>query len=106
VALSWVGHWEYPRYAKAAGDDLIVLPLPDFGQGSRTGQGSWVWGMTATGQHAAAASFLNFLLQTDEVLAMAGANGAVPASRSAIAKSKLYRADGPLHLFVEQLTGG
>jgi len=106
VALSWVGHWEYPRYAKAAGDDLIVLPLPNFGQGSRTGQGSWVWGMTARGEHAAAASFLKFLLQTDEVLAMAGVNGAVPATRSAIARSKLYRTDGPLHLFVEQLTGG
>jgi len=107
VALSWAGHWEYPRYAKAAGDDLIVLPLPDLGRGSRTGQGSWVWGITATGPRAdAAATFLKFLLRTDEVLAMAGANGAVPATRSAIAKSALYRAGGPLHLFVEQLTGG
>ncbi len=107
VALSWVGHWEYPRYSKALGDDLLLLPLPDFGQGSRTGQGSWVWGMTAEGQQAqAAARFLQFILQTDEVLAMANANGAVPATRSAIARSKLYGADGPLHLFVEQLTEG
>ncbi len=107
VALSWVGHWEFSRYSEAVGDDLVLLPLPDFGQGSRTGQGSWVWGMTATGQRAQdAARFLQFLLQSEEVLAMANANGAVPASRSAIAQSKLYRADGPLSLFVEQLTGG
>ncbi len=46
VALSWVGHWEYPRYARALGSDLVVLPLPDFGRGSRTGQGSWNWGIT------------------------------------------------------------
>jgi len=106
VALSWAGHWEYARYAKAAGKDLIVLPLPDFGRGSRTGQGSWVWGITAKGQHAAtAASFLKFLLRSDEVLAMAGANGAVPATYSAIARSELYRPDGPLRLFVEQLAG-
>lgn len=107
VALSWVGHWEYPRYSKALADDLVLLPLPDFGQGSRTGQGSWMWGMTAAGQQAqAAARFLQFIFQTDEVLAMANANGAVPATHSAIAKSKLYRTDGPLHLFVEQLTEG
>jgi multiple sugar transport system substrate-binding protein len=107
VALSWAGHWEYPRYAKAAGNDLIVLPLPDFGRGSRTGQGSWVWGITAKGQHAdAAAAFLKFLLRSDEILAMAGANGAVPATRSAIEQSALYRPGGPLRLFVEQLVGG
>jgi len=107
VALSWAGHWEYPRYAAAAGKDLVVLPLPDIGQGSRTGQGSWVWGIAAKGQHPeAAAAFLQFLLRRDEVLAMAGANGAVPATRSAIDRSTLYRANGPLHLFVDQLGGG
>jgi multiple sugar transport system substrate-binding protein len=34
VALSWAGHWEYPRYSAALGDDLVLLPLPDLGQGS------------------------------------------------------------------------
>ena len=107
VALSWVGHWEYPRYAKALDEDLLVLPLPDFGKGSRTGQGSWVWGISAAGRRAeAAARFLSFLLAPDEVLAMANANGAVPARRAAIADSDLYRVDGPLHLFVRQLTEG
>jgi multiple sugar transport system substrate-binding protein len=107
VALSWVGHWEYPRYAKALGDDLLLLPLPDFGKGSRTGQGSWAWGINAEGQRAdAAARFLSFLLQPDEVLAITNANGAVPARRAAIARSPLYAVGGPLHLFVEQLSEG
>ena len=30
VALSWVGHWVYQDYVLAAGDDLVVLPLPNF----------------------------------------------------------------------------
>jgi multiple sugar transport system substrate-binding protein len=107
VALSWVGHWEYPRYAQAFGSDLIVLPLPDFGQGTRTGQGSWSWGITSNTNHPkAAAKFIEFLLQTDEVLAMTKANGAVPATRSAIAQSNLYGKGGPLRLFADQLTGG
>lgn len=107
VALSWVGHWEYPRYAAEYGDDLLLLPLPNMGQGMRTGQGSWAWGISATGRRAeAAARFLSFLLQPEEVLAMADANGAVPARKAAIARSERYGADGPLRLFVEQLTEG
>ncbi len=107
VALSWAGHWEYPRYAEVLGDDLLLLPLPDFGQGSRTGQGSWVWGITKHSQsQRAAARFLEFLLKTDEVLAMASANGAVPATHAAIERSPLYGAAGPLRLFTQQLQDG
>ncbi len=105
VALSWVGHWEYRRYHAALGDDLLVLPLPNFGTGSRTGQGSWCWGITAGGERAkAAATFLSFLLEKDEVLAMSSANAAVPATKSGLAQSKLYGPQGPLRLFADQLT--
>ena len=107
VALSLAGHWEYQRYANAFGDDLLLLPLPDFGQGSRTGQGSWVWGISRNSQHAQqAAELMKFLLQDDQVMAMTQANGAVPATNSAIALSNLYQQDGPLHLFVQQLREG
>ena len=107
VALSWAGHWEYQRYQEAWGDDLVLLPLPDFGKGSRTGQGSWVWGITRyCEQPRAAADFLEYLLQPGQVLAMANANGAVPATATAIKQSALYREDGPLHLFVVQLNEG
>ena len=107
VALSWVGHWEYPRYHQALGEDLLVLPLPDFGRGMRTGQGSWNWGITTSCKRPRAAwRFLEFLLQPDEVLTMSRANGAVPATRTAIARSPLYQSGGPLHLYAEQLLGG
>ena len=107
VALSWVGHWEYARYKKAWRDDLLVLPLPDFGRGSRTGQGSWNWGMTKRCKHPeAAAEFLRFLLRSEEVLAMSRANGAVPGTRSAVQKSILYGTRGELRLFADQLLQG
>lgn len=107
VALSWSGHWDYPRYADAVGDDLVVLPLPDFGTGTKTGQGSWCWGITSNCQHPdEAARFLRFLLQPDEILAIVDANGAPPARRSAIARSELYGEDGPLRLFAQQLAEG
>jgi multiple sugar transport system substrate-binding protein len=107
VALSWAGHWEYPRYAEVLADDLVLLPLPDLGHGSRTGQGSWVWGVTGRCQdQQAAGRFLEFLLQPEEVLAMAAANGAVPATSTAIKRSPLYGVKGPLRLFSQQLQSG
>lgn len=104
VALSWTGHWVYRDYAKAVGDDLVILPLPNFGRGSKTGQGSWNWGITTKCRNPQGAmQFLEFLLQTDEVLAMTNANGAVPGIKQAIDRSPLYTEGGPLHLFSAQL---
>ena len=105
VALSWSGHWDYARYAEALGEDLVVLPLPDFGEGVRTGMGSWNWGITAKARTPeAAARFLEFLLQKEEVLAMSGANGAVPGTRSALAASERFGPGGALALFARQLS--
>ncbi len=107
VALSWVGHWEYRRYAEAHNDNLIVLPLPDFGTGSRTGQGSWNWGITKNCTYPKkAAEFIMFLLSTPEILSMCDANGAVPGTKSGVKESMLYSKEGPLHLFAEQLLQG
>ncbi|CAL9555121.1 hypothetical protein SUDANB1_04515 [Streptomyces sp. enrichment culture] len=104
VALSWVGHWNYPAYSKALGDDLVVLPLPDFGNGPKTGQGSWAWGIGADSKNGkAAGTFLDYLLNDTNIGAMTKANGAVPATKSALAKSELYKKGGPLQLFADQL---
>jgi multiple sugar transport system substrate-binding protein len=107
VALSWAGHWEYRRYHETFGDDLVLVPLPDFGKGSRTGQGSWVWGISRHTQATdKAAQVIEFLLQPDQILALTEANAAVPATRKAIDQSSLYQQGGPLHLFVVQLAEG
>jgi multiple sugar transport system substrate-binding protein len=37
---------------------------------------------------------------------MTNANGAVPARKSALAKSELYAEGGPVNLFAQQLTAG
>ncbi len=105
--LSWVGHWEFGRYHKAWGADLVVLPLPDFGHGSKTGQGSWAWTVTRRSRASEdAGRFIEFLLRTENVLHMAGANGAVPATRRACEASPLYGPEGPLKLFWTQLAEG
>ncbi len=79
VALSWVGHWLYNPYAEALGSDLVVMPLPDFGAGTKTGQGSWAWGVGSSSKNGAAAGkFLDYLLNDKNVAAMTDANAAPP----------------------------
>jgi multiple sugar transport system substrate-binding protein len=106
-AISWTGHWEAPGYMDALGDNLLLLPMPDFGAGPKTGMGSWNWGITSRCANPDAAwTVLDFILQPDQILVMTDANGAVPARKSALAQSANYGPDGPLNLFVEQLNRG
>jgi multiple sugar transport system substrate-binding protein len=106
-ALSWVGHWVYPDYSKALGDNLLVLPAPNLGKGAKTGMGSWNWGITSSCKTPDAAwKVLNFILSPNEIARMTSANGAVPARKSVIARSTLYAPNGPLHVFVQQLQRG
>ena len=98
VALSWVGHWVYADYAKALGNDLVLLPLPDLGQGSKSGQGSWAWAVGAdSSQKPAAAELLTAAAATTLT------NGAVPGTHAALAGSALAGAGKPVHLYADQL---
>ena len=105
VALGWGGHWQYPTYSKALGDNLLALPLPNLGQGAKAGAGSWTWGIgAATKNGKAAGAFLDYLLNDKNVAAMTTANGAPPATKSAFAADKLYQKGGGLALWGEQLS--
>jgi len=106
--LSWVGHWMYNTYLETVGDDLILVPLPDFGEGTRTGMGSWAWAITSAGatQDADAAwAFIEHVVSDDVILAVTEVNGAVPSTKTALAKNPNFAEGGPLELFVQQLEG-
>jgi multiple sugar transport system substrate-binding protein len=106
--LSWVGHWMYNPYKEAVGDDLILVPLPDFGQGTRTGMGSWAWAITSVGRDTdpdAAWAFIEYAISDDTILDVTAVNGAVPATLTALEKNPNFAEGGPLGLFVEQLEG-
>jgi multiple sugar transport system substrate-binding protein len=105
--ISWVGHWVYDQYTRAFPGDVAIVPLPDFGRGTRTGMGSWQWGIPAdTADGDAAWRFLAFLLSRDEVVRMTRANGAIPATNSAIRVSPRFAEGGPEHLYITQLQSG
>jgi multiple sugar transport system substrate-binding protein len=107
TALSWVGHWMWTPHHEGLGDDLVLIPMPKLGDKAVTGMGSWNWGITSSCANPDAAwKFLEYLIEPDQILRMTDANGAVPARKSAIAKSELYAEGGPLNIFVQQLEGG
>jgi multiple sugar transport system substrate-binding protein len=102
--ISWVGNWMYQAYKDAAGDDLVVLPLPDFGTGSKTGMGSWAWGMTSAAEDPDAAwAVIEFLISDPAISQFTDVNGAVPATLTGIEGAPLYAEGGDLALFADQL---
>ncbi|BCW70894.1 extracellular solute-binding protein [Arthrobacter sp. NicSoilB8] len=104
VALSWVGHWTYPTY-KALGSDLVSIPLPNFGKGTKTASGTFAWGMGATTKNGSAAGkFLDFLMTDQSVSTYTDANGAPPATKTALAASTLYGPGKQLQLLGDQLS--
>ncbi|WP_405483411.1 extracellular solute-binding protein [Streptomyces sp. NBC_00009] len=103
--IAWNGMWAYKNgYKKAAGDDLAVIPLPDFGTGSKTGMGSWQFGITRKAKDPdAAAAFLEYLLTKKSLLTMYDAVGAPPSTTAALKATDIYAPNGPMSLVTESL---
>ncbi len=107
AALGWVGHWMTAAYYDAFGDDMVILPMPNFGERQATGMGSWAWSITSQcDQPDAAWTFIDYLMSPEEILRTTDQNGAVPGRFSALEKSSLYGEGGRLNIFVQQLDEG
>ncbi len=106
-ALAFVGHWMWGAHSKAFGDDLVLLPMPNFGGTHATGNGSWTWGVTKSAKNPeAAADLLEFLLGDERAKVWADANGAPPATTSGAAQSDLFGTGGALNVYTQQLASG
>ena len=104
--VSMVGHWEYPRYSETFGEDLVAMPLPDFGVGTRSGQGSWQWAVNAASDADAAWSFIEFTLQPDQMERISEASGALPSRASVAERTERFGPGGDLEIFRIQLEEG
>jgi multiple sugar transport system substrate-binding protein len=107
AAISFVGHWEFGRYSEALGDDLVLLPMVDFGNGPRTGTGSWAWGITTQCDNVEGAwALMQHILAPENVALITAANGAIPSRISVLEADERFAEGGPLHVYYEQLVGG
>lgn len=107
VGLSMPGHWMYRSYKEALGDDLVLIPMPTYGDQPYTGMGSWAITITNTCEEPdAAAEFLEFWLSPERVESITTANGAPPARVSVLEQSELYAEGGDLYVFTQQINAG
>lgn len=104
AVLSWVGHWMYGAYKDVLGDDLVLVPLPDFGTGSKAGMGSWNWAMSSVAADPDAVwAFIDFVTSPDQVKLIADAESAVPALKSVLADDPTFQPGGDRYLYVLNL---
>ncbi len=102
AALDYVGSWEMANHVNSYGDDLVVMPVPDFGNGPVIGGGSWHWGITQGCAHAeGAAAFLDYILQPAEIAAMSKATGMIPSTAEAAELTEKYRSGGDWRFFYD-----
>ena len=102
AALAYIGNWYYPGLVEAWGDDLVIMPPPDFGNGTVVGGASWQWGISATCANPDGAwAFLEYLLAPENVAAVSDATGLIPARVSGADLTENYAEGGPLQIFVD-----
>ncbi len=100
VALSLGSPARYDRDRKTLGDSIRPLPLPDFGQGSRSPERTWLWILSArTPWPGVAAEWLEYLLSPRELVKAMQVSGGVPARRRILEQTPRFRPGGPLALF-------
>jgi multiple sugar transport system substrate-binding protein len=103
-AISWVGHWMGGAYQKALGDDLGLVPLPNFGQGSKLFTGSWSFGMSKTTKDPDAAwAFIDYMTSAEASKKLSDSESAIPAVTSVYEADPAYQKGGQRYLYAENL---
>ena len=86
VAIQFNGNWEYAKNVEKYGDDLVIAPTPDFGNGSVSGAGSWQYGLTKScseAQLAGGLEYLKFSLDDKYIAMYSDATSLIPATSTA-----------------------
>jgi len=102
VALSYTGVWNALASVEAIGDDLLILPPPDFGNGPKIGGGSWQWAISSGCNDAdGARQYLEFSFNDEYITEFADNQIVIPATEAAAQASEYFGDDGVLRPFVE-----
>jgi multiple sugar transport system substrate-binding protein len=101
VALSYTGVWNALDSLDTVGDDLLILPPPDFGNGPKIGGASWQWGISSSCESPEGArAYLEFSFQDEYITAFSDKQVVIPATDGAVEASERFGPDGELEPFV------
>jgi len=91
AALAWGGNWYWGEAAPILKDDLVAIPLPNFGKGVKSPNGTWIWAVTKSSRNPqAAGKFLAFMANNKEWRADSEKDSRFPGLKSWAAQYKLY----------------
>ena len=102
VPLTYDGSWKALANLKTFGDDLVMMPPPDLGNGPKVSGASWQWGLSSacTGAEAEGArEYLKFSLKPEYIAAFSDLAGKIPATDEGAKQSKHYGPDGQLAFY-------
>ncbi len=103
AALAWGGFWFYAEAEKAMGDDLIVLPLPKFGDKGASPNGTWIYAISKDASDPEmAGKFLSFMIQNPDYQNAYREHSGFPGLKSFGEASPLYAEGGPMAVAFEQ----
>lgn len=101
-AMTWNGNWAVVAAVEEFGDDVVVLPPPDFGEGAKTATSSWHFAVSATSEHPdGGAAFIAHVLQPNYQRLFADGIGVLPASRAAAEGSIYYDEESAMTPFLD-----
>jgi multiple sugar transport system substrate-binding protein len=102
VAMMWDGVWRAGEALETFGDDAVILPPPDFGDGAYTGGGSWQWAISSQCENPEAArEYLEFSLQPEYVAAFADRINLIPSMPEATELTENFAEGSDLEIFNE-----
>jgi multiple sugar transport system substrate-binding protein len=103
TAIAWNGNWNYQVCKASMGDDVIALPLPNFGKGTRTPNATWIWGISTDSKNPEkAGQFLSFMHTDTQFLDAMEENGCYPALNKFAARCESYMDKNQMAIAYEQ----
>ncbi|QBY01288.1 sugar ABC transporter substrate-binding protein [Rhodophyticola sp. CCM32] len=104
VGISLGGFWVYNEYINALGaGNVVVMGMPDLGNGSIGPNGTWIWGITTAAEDPdLAGQFIEFMINDTDYREYVKGNVGFPGMNSFAAESPLYAEGGAMHVALEQ----
>jgi len=100
TAILYNGTWTAVSTREKFGDDVLFLPVPDFGKGPKIGGGSWQWGISNNcSDKTGALDYMKFAAADKYVASVSKMTDNIPATDAAALTVPGYEANGKSDVF-------